>query len=175
MKKLRVLITNGALIALGVFMFIFMSQPYFAFKTFGSTETVSGYDYLKDVTSDKLSDNQKLIAVSVLFMVILASLLILVALLNLLVNFNIIKSKSASKILNVVNTIVALVMVVFAICAISGAAQIAKNTSTSIGSVDLTEGNAGWGVILNLILAVAALFVAIVELLLSIKKKKGKK
>lgn len=108
-------------------------------------------------------------------MVILASLLILVALLNLLVNFNIIKSKSASKILNVVNTIVALVMVVFAICAISGAAQIAKNTSTSIGSVDLTEGNAGWGVILNLILAVAALFVAIVELLLSIKKKKGKK
>ena len=168
MKKLRVLITNGALIALGVFMFIFMSQPYFAFKTFGSTETVSGYDYLKDVTSDKLSDNQKLIAVSVLFMVILA-------LLNLLVNFNIIKSKSASKILNVVNTIVALVMVVFAICAISGAAQIAKNTSTSIGSVDLTEGNAGWGVILNLMLAVAALFVAIVELLLSIKKKKGKK
>ena len=108
-------------------------------------------------------------------MVILASLLILVALLNLLVNFNIIKSKSASKILNVVNTIVALVMVVFAICAISGAAQIAKNTSISIGSVDLTEGNAGWGVILNLILAVAALFVAIVELLLSIKKKKGKK
>lgn len=175
MKKFRALITNGALIALGVFMFIFMSQPYFTFKTLGSTGTISGYDYLKDVASDKLSDNQKLVAVSVLFMVILASLLILVALLNLLVNFNIIKSKSAAKILSIVNTLVALVLLVFAICAISGAAQIGQNTSTSIGGVSLTEGNAGWGVILNLILAVAALFVAVVELLFSVKKKKGKK
>ncbi len=175
MKKFGALITNGAMIALSVFMFVFMSQPYFTFKMLGQETSNNGYYFVENISTDKLTDDGKLVAVATLVLIIVASLLIVFALLNLLASFNLIKSKQVAKILSVLTVLLALVAVVVSICALTGAANIGKKTSGSLGDFKFTEGSAGWGVILNLILSIAALIVALFDALIAFKSSKTKK
>ncbi len=165
MEKLRALITNGAMIVLSVLMFVFMSQPFLTVSVtmpIVGTQTVktSGYDYLENIS--KLSGNDKFVAVAVLFVIILASLLILVALTNLLVNFGFVKNATVAKVLPYVETVLALLAVVFTVAALGVVAKDVANTPAKVG----------WGLIVTLVVSAIALGVAVFDMLLAFKKSK---
>ena len=174
MKKFGAIITNVALILLGILTFIFMSQAYMAttMSVMGYSKTVStnGYDMI-DFNSNN-SDKANLVAVSNLFVCLFVALIMAIAIVNLLINFGVIKNAKIYKGLSIANTILTLLTVIFAICAVGAIASLASDMNNLIGGMPVA--NVGWAAILNIIVPVAMLVLSLIGMLFAKRLKKSK-
>lgn len=169
MKKVGAIITNIALLALGVLAFIFMSQAYMttSVTVLGKTHTEvvgSGFDMIEFDSNNP--DKYNLLAISNVFICVFVALIMLIAIVNLLANFGVIKNVKVYKILQAVNAILSILTIVFAVCAIGALSSIVADVNKLTNIL-----NIGWAAILNLIIPVAMLVIAIVNVLFARKSK----
>lgn len=165
MKNVKAFIMNIVLILISVLAFVFMSQSFYTVDIgdlrFGE---VSGYKFT-EIEAKNLTSEGMLVKVSVIFTIILLSLLMLVAIVNILSSFGIVKNKKVAKILYFVSIALTVLVVVFAICALAGIAAEVKEIN-KIGETC----KVGWAVIANLVLAVVSVVAALLSKVSSKKK-----
>ncbi len=173
MKKFGAIITNIALLLLGVLAFIFMSQAYITAKAtvLGHTTTTStnGYDMIE--FNENNTDKANLIAISNVFVCVFVALIMLIAIVNLLVKFGVIKNAKFYKGMQIVNIVLTVLTIVFAICAVGAISSIASDLNGLIG---MSVTNVGWAAILNIIVPVAMFILALLNLLFPKKSKAAK-
>ncbi len=152
MKKFLSTIMNGAAIVLSVLLFVFLSQPHITRDMSITTLNTTGYDMIEHYVEG--NSNQVMIAVSLIFISILAAVIILCAILNILVNMGLIKNNKVGRIINLINIVSSIVMFVFALIAIIlvGVEVSDANQLAEISSV-------GWGLILNFIISFAMMII----------------
>lgn len=171
MRNLKNILTNGALMLLSVFALVFMSQAYSVVNLpaqMGGKQVTNGFDFIKNL--DLLqSSNDKLIAASIILIIILASVLIVSAVLNMLISFDIIKNEKLAKILTIVNVVASVLVLVFFVCIVGA---LADEQADAVALMPMLKGltSLGWGIIVNIVLAVIAVAVAVAQCVISYKK-----
>lgn len=182
MKNLKGFLTNTIAILVGILTLVFLSQPYFNYVVEsvignGSAEGVTGYEIIGNYFESE-DGKAVVLALSCLIVAILAGVLILLGIFNLLTSTGVIKVKN-TKIMNVVNCFVAILMVVVGIVGLGCAIGISKDASfdASIGGFQLANGvyKLSWALIVNLVLSFVALGATFVACLGKEKKSKKKK
>ncbi len=172
MKNIKSLIANGFMILMSVLAFVMMSQPYSVVNLpaqMGGKQVSNGFDFIKHL--DLLqNNNDKLIAASIILILILASILIISAILNILVDFDIIKNQKLAKILGIVNIVSSVLILVFFICIIGALADQQKD---AVALMPMLKGltSLGWGIIVNIVLSVLSLAAAVVDFFVFSKQK----
>lgn len=155
MKNVRSLVMNIALVVVGVFTLIFMSQAYISVPaTF-----IDGYQFLEIDLADAPIE-LVLTTISVIINLIVASALILSAIVKLLTDCGVIKNKKVAKVFNVLNMVLAIVLLCSNIVAISCVGSYISGSGLKIG----------WALILILVLAFISTIAIVVEKVLSKKK-----
>ena len=159
MKNLKSVITNAALILVGVLFLIFMSQAYESMKGMGS---ISGYDFTETTGFKYMPVKTQYMIVSAILTIVFVSVLLLVSILCLLTSLNVIKNDKVAKILNIVNVVASALTVVFIVSVIGVLADsISGATGVSVG----------WALILNVILSVVALGLTVLPFVTFLRKK----
>ncbi len=171
MRNLKNLLTNGVLMLLSVLGLVFISQPYSVVNLpaqMGGKQVTNGFDFIKNLDLIE-SSNDKLIAASIILIIILSSVLIVSAILNILINFDIIKNEKLAKILGILNLVVAVLVLVFFVCIIGA---LADEQADAVALMPMLKGltGLGWGIIVNIVLAVITVATAIAQFVVSKKK-----
>ena len=168
MKNAKNVILNSLSLVLGVLILVFLAMPHYTIDLVLTSENIAGYDLL----SFEGSSINVFIDVSLLFMIIFACILILSSICALLANFGVIKGKTFAKATRFVSLISSIILALFALFALAG---IGYNAANPVGDVDISDVNpmsAGWGVIVNFIVAVILL---ICQIFNKTKVAKGKR
>ena len=140
--KNKSLIMNSVVGVLSVLMIVFLACNY--------AEGATGFNILDFLQmANYLPAEYVVLAVANLFFLIVACLLVVVAVLNVLADCNVIKNEKFVKAMNVTKLVLTIVAVAFAL--------VTMICLLVIGVA------LGWAMIINLILAVAALVVVIVN------------
>lgn len=154
--KLKSLLTNGALVLFAVLVFVFMSQAYATVGAGFYSSAANGYDMI-DFIGDSKAD---FLAVSNIFVLVVAGLLAVAAIINILVACGVIKNEKLAKVMKVVTLALTIALAVFALLAmIMDIVNI--NDANKLMGVDAMK--LGWAVIVNLVLAVLAVVVAVLQ------------
>ena len=149
MKNLRSVLMNAALAVLAVLVVVFASQPYLTFSIMGFSVSGSGFDMIDFSGTTKNS----LLAVAVLLTVIAAGLLFVAAVLNILVDCGVVKNEKFAKVARLLNVVTAVVTALFAVFALIMTIVNAKDAGMKTG----------WAAIVNVVLAVLAPVVVLVN------------
>ena len=168
MKNAKNVILNSLSLVLGVLILVFLAMPHYTIDLVLTSENIAGYDLL----SFDGSSISVFIDVSLLFMIIFACILILSSICALLANFGVVKGKTVVKSIRFVSVVSAILLALFALFALAG---IGYNAANPVGDVDISDVNpmaAGWGVIVNFIVAVILLICQIFNKTKGVKGKR---
>lgn len=176
MKNAKNVILNSLSLVLGVLILVFLAMPHYVLDLTVTSQTANGYDLL-NFEGSSLSI---FIDVSLLFMIIFASLLILASIGGLLSNFGVVRGKTFAKASRMIALVSSILLALFAMFALAGIGyDAATATKFNIGDQVFDVGeiiplSAGWGVIVNFILALAILVCEVFNKM-KVTKAKGKR
>ena len=168
MKNFKLALVSFFNIALGVLIFVFLSQSYIAIGEGRLQQNITGYDIIGNYFDG--NSTQVMMALSNLIVAILAGVMILMAIYFLLVAIGVIKSGKALKLVNFINIIFAIAL--FAFAAIGLFCTVGEVNSNEL-SKNLSK--VGWANIVNMIVGFAMLVAAILSYMFSKGAKKKRK
>ncbi len=184
MKNIKSILTNSISIIIGILIYVFLSQNFFSYSVniagAPTTGTQTGYQLIRQLFEGGDSTMTSTCMVVSLFIIsILAGLVIICSIYNLLTNLNVIKvnNEKLNKGFNVTNIVLASLVAIFAIVAISCTAgylnngldmSIATTATESLAQMGMTvtpeyvlqnlmtnyNANIGWANITNLVLSI---------------------
>lgn len=170
MKNLKNILTNVGSIVIGVLLYVFLALPYAnvsipsGFGTINSS--ASGYDMISDGFGKGADGKSVMLALSNIFIAILAAVIILIAVYKLLVALNVLKTNKLTKSLNIAYLVSTILVLVFSVIAIgcNGGLCADLNVVVNVASI-------GWACILNLILSAVLTAIALLDFILTRKNK----
>lgn len=184
MKNIKSILTNSISIIIGILIYVFLSQNFFSYSVnvagTPTTGAQTGYQLIRQLFEGGDSTMTSTCMVVSLFIIsILAGLVIICSIYNLLTNLNVIKvnNEKLNKGFNVTNIVLASLVAIFAIVAISCTAgylnngldmSIATTATESLAQMGMTvtpeyvlqnlmtgyTTNIGWANITNLVLSI---------------------
>lgn len=185
MKNIKSILTNSISIIIGILIYVFLSQNFFSYSVnvagTSTTGAQTGYQLIRQLFEGGDSTMTSTCMVVSLFIIsILAGLAIICSIYNLLTNLNVIKvnNEKLNKGFNITNIVLASLVAIFAIIAISCTAgylnngldmSIATTATESLTQMGMTvtpeyvlqnlmtnyNANIGWANITNLVLSIA--------------------
>ena len=185
MKNIKSILTNSISIIIGILIYVFLSQNFFSYSVnvagTPTTGAQTGYQLIRQLFEGGDSTMTSTCMVVSLFIIsIFAGLVIICSIYNLLTNLNVIKinNEKLNKGINITNIILASLIAIFAIIAISCTAgylnngldmSIATTATESLTQMGMTvtpeyvlqnlmtnyNANIGWANITNLVLSIA--------------------
>ena len=184
MKNIKSILTNSISIIIGILIYVFLSQNFFSYSVniagAPTTGTQTGYQLIRQLFEGGDSTMTSTCMVVSLFIIsILAGLVIICSIYNLLTNLNVIKvnNEKLNKGINITHIVLASLVAIFAIIAISCTAgylnngldmSIATTATESLTQMGMTvtpeyvlqnlmtgyTTNIGWANITNLVLSI---------------------
>lgn len=184
MKNIKSILTNSISIIIGILIYVFLSQNFFSYSVnvagTPTTGAQTGYQLIRQLFEGGDSTMTSTCMVVSLFIIsIFAGLVIICSIYNLLTNLNVIKinNEKLNKGINITNIVLASLVAIFAIIAISctagylnngldmSIATTATESLTQMGTTVTPEyvlqnlitnynANIGWANITNLVLSI---------------------
>ncbi len=184
MKNIKSILTNSISIIIGILIYVFLSQNFFSYSVnvagTSTTGAQTGYQLIRQLFEGGDSTMTSTCMVVSLFIIsIFAGLVIICSIYNLLTNLNVIKinNEKLNKGINITNIVLAGLVAIFAIIAISCTAgylnngldmSIATTATESLTQMGMTvtpeyvlqnlmtnyNANIGWANITNLVLSI---------------------
>ena len=185
MKNIKSILTNSISIIIGILIYVFLSQNFFSYSVnvagTPTTGAQTGYQLIRQLFEGGDSTMTSTCMVVSLFIIsIFAGLVIICSIYNLLTNLNVIKinNEKLNKGINITHIVLASLVAIFAIIAISCTAgylnngldmSIATTATESLTQMGMTvtpeyvlqnlmtnyNANIGWANITNLVLSIA--------------------